>query len=66
MRIHERSATTSQRGIRKASPDFDIHGAVLAAVTIMAPVSRLTDEKFPAAGAQCVAAAREIEATLQA
>jgi DNA-binding IclR family transcriptional regulator len=49
-----------------AAPILDVHGAVLAAVTIQAPVSRLTEEKFPAAGAQCIAAAREIEATLQA
>jgi DNA-binding IclR family transcriptional regulator len=49
-----------------AAPILDVHGAVLAAVTIMAPVSRLTEEKFPPAGAQCIVAAREIEATLQA
>jgi DNA-binding IclR family transcriptional regulator len=49
-----------------AAPILDIHGAVLAAVTIMAPVSRLTEEKFPTAGGQCIAAAREIEGTLQA
>jgi DNA-binding IclR family transcriptional regulator len=49
-----------------AAPILDAHGAILAAVTIMAPVSRLPEEKFPAAGEQCIAAARAIEAMLQA
>jgi IclR family acetate operon transcriptional repressor len=49
-----------------AAPILDNHGAVLAAVTIMAPVSRLSEENFPTAGGQCIAAAREIEGTLQA
>lgn len=49
-----------------AAPILDARGTILAAVTIMAPVSRLTEETFPAAGEQCIAAARAIEATLQA
>ena len=49
-----------------AAPILDAHGAILAAVTIMAPVSRLPEENFPAAGEQCIAAARAIEAMLQA
>ena len=49
-----------------AAPILDARAAILAAVTIMAPVSRLPEERFPAAGGQCAAAAREIEATLHA
>lgn len=49
-----------------AAPILDLHGAVLATVTIMAPVSRLPEEKFPAAGEQCIAAAQTIEAALRA
>ncbi|NCA11705.1 IclR family transcriptional regulator [bacterium] len=49
-----------------AAPILDVHGAVLAAVTIMAPVSRLPEDRFPAVGGQCVATAREIEIMLQA
>jgi len=49
-----------------AAPIFDARCTILAAVTIMAPISRLTDEKFPVVGEQCIAAARAIEAMLQA
>ncbi|NBW96845.1 MAG: IclR family transcriptional regulator [Planctomycetia bacterium] len=48
-----------------AAPILDARGALLAAVTIMAPVSRLPEEKLAAAGEQCIDAARAIEATLQ-
>jgi IclR family acetate operon transcriptional repressor len=44
-----------------AAPILDVHGVPLAAVTIMAPVSRLPETAFAAAGAHCIAAARAIE-----
>jgi DNA-binding IclR family transcriptional regulator len=44
-----------------AAPILDVHGVPLAAVTIMAPVSRLPETAFAAAGAHCIAAARLIE-----
>jgi DNA-binding IclR family transcriptional regulator len=47
-----------------AAPILDPHGHVLAAVTIMAPVSRLPEDAFPTAGAHCIAAARAIAAAL--
>lgn len=47
-----------------AAPILDARGALLAAVTIMAPVSRLPEEKLAAAGEQCIDAARAIEAML--
>jgi IclR family acetate operon transcriptional repressor len=49
-----------------AAPILDLHGGVLAAVTIMAPVSRLPERSFPAAGEQCIATARQIEGMLSA
>ena len=48
-----------------AAPILDLHGAPLAAVTIMAPVSRMPVDRFPALGEQCITAARAIEAALQ-
>jgi IclR family acetate operon transcriptional repressor len=48
-----------------AAPILDVHGTPLAAVTIMAPVSRLPESLFPALGEKCIAAARAIEAALQ-
>lgn len=48
-----------------AAPILDPHGSVLAAVTIMAPVSRLPESIFPAFGDKCIAAARAIEAALR-
>jgi len=47
-----------------AAPICDIHGIPLAAVTIMAPVSRLPNERFPDLGSQCMVAARAIESAL--
>jgi DNA-binding IclR family transcriptional regulator len=44
-----------------AAPILDVHGVPLASVTIMAPVSRLPETAFAAAGAHCIAAARAIE-----
>ena len=53
-------------GIRcVAAPIIDPHGSVIAAVTIMAPVSRLPEAVFPAVGDKCIAAARAIEAALR-
>lgn len=49
-----------------AAPILDAYGTVLAAVTIMAPVSRLPEAEFPQAGSQCLHAARAIEALLRA
>jgi len=49
-----------------AAPILDLHGTPLAAVTIMAPVSRMPVDRFPALGEQCITAARAIEAALQA
>jgi DNA-binding IclR family transcriptional regulator len=49
-----------------AAPILDPHGHVLAAVTIMAPVSRLPEDAFPTAGARCIAAARAIAIALDA
>lgn len=49
-----------------AAPILDARGGILAAVTIMAPVSRLPEERFAEAAEACTAAARAIEATLQA
>ncbi|MBJ7392386.1 MAG: hypothetical protein JHC85_12525 [Chthoniobacterales bacterium] len=48
-----------------AAPILDSHGTPLAAVTIMAPVSRLPESIFPALGEKCIAAAHAIEAALQ-
>lgn len=48
-----------------AAPILDPHGTPLAAVTIMAPVSRLPESLFLALGEKCIAAARAIEAALQ-
>lgn len=48
-----------------AAPIRDGRGSVIAAVTVMAPVSRLPTGAFAAAGARCIAAAREIEAALE-
>ncbi len=48
-----------------AAPILDLHGIPLAAVTIMAPVSRMAIDRFPALGEQCITAARAIEAALQ-
>jgi len=48
-----------------AAPILDPHGRPLAAVTIMAPVSRLPETLFPTQGERCIAAARAIEAALQ-
>jgi IclR family acetate operon transcriptional repressor len=48
-----------------AAPILDPHGMPLAAVTIMAPVSRLSESLFPALGEKCIAAAHAIEAALQ-
>jgi DNA-binding IclR family transcriptional regulator len=47
-----------------AAPVCDAHGAIVAAVTIMAPVSRMPEEAFAASGTLCIAAARAIEAAL--
>lgn len=49
-----------------AAPILDVHGQPLAAVTIMAPLSRLPEERFAVHGGLCIRAAREIEAALQA
>jgi DNA-binding IclR family transcriptional regulator len=48
-----------------AAPILDLHGTPLAAVTIMAPVSRMPVDRFPSLGEQCMTAARAIEAALQ-
>jgi DNA-binding IclR family transcriptional regulator len=48
-----------------AAPILDPHGSVIAAVTIMAPVSRLPEAIFPTLGETCIAAARAIESALQ-
>jgi len=48
-----------------AAPILDLHGTPLAAVTIMAPVSRMSVDRFPSLGEQCITAARAIEAALQ-
>jgi len=48
-----------------AAPILDLHGTPLAAVTIMAPVSRMSVDRFPALGEQCITAAHAIEAALQ-
>ena len=48
-----------------AAPILDLHGTPLAAVTIMAPVSRMPVDRFPSLGEQCITAARAIEAALQ-
>jgi DNA-binding IclR family transcriptional regulator len=47
-----------------AAPILDPHGGVLAAVTIMAPMSRLPEDAFRETGARCGAAARAIAAAL--
>ena len=49
-----------------AAPMCDLHGTVVAAVTIMAPVSRLPEEAFAASGALCIAAAEAIAGVIQA
>jgi len=49
-----------------AAPICDPHGTVVAAVTIMAPVSRLSEEAFAASGALCIAAAQAIAAAVEA
>jgi len=48
-----------------AAPILDLHGTPLAAVTIMAPVSRMSVDRFPSLGEQCITAAHAIEAALQ-
>jgi len=48
-----------------AAPILDPHGDVLAAVTIMAPVSRMPEARFSERGEQCMAAARAIETVLR-
>ena len=48
-----------------AAPILDLHGTPLAAVTIMAPVSRMPVDRFPALGEQCMVAARTIESELR-
>ncbi len=48
-----------------AAPILDPHGGIIAAVTIMAPASRMPVDRFPALGEQCITAARAIEAALQ-
>jgi IclR family acetate operon transcriptional repressor len=48
-----------------AAPILDLHGIPLAAVTIMAPVSRMPVDRFPSLGEQCITAARAIETALQ-
>jgi IclR family acetate operon transcriptional repressor len=48
-----------------AAPILDLHGTPLAAVTIMAPVSRMPVDRFPALGEQCITAAQAIESALQ-
>jgi len=48
-----------------AAPILDSHGTPLAAVTIMAPVSRLPESIFPTLGEKDIAAAHAIEAALQ-
>lgn len=47
-----------------AAPVLDPYGQPVAAVTIMAPVSRLGDETIPTAAIACKAAAAAIEAAL--
>ncbi len=47
-----------------AAPILDPYGQPIAAVTIMAPVSRLGDETIPTAAVTCKAAAAAIEAAL--
>jgi IclR family acetate operon transcriptional repressor len=47
-----------------AAPILDPYGQPIAAVTIMAPVSRLSDEKIATAAVACKKAAATIEATL--
>lgn len=49
-----------------AAPILDARGHPLAAVTIMAPVSRLPEAGFQAAAAHCIAAARAVQAGLHA
>ena len=49
-----------------AAPMCDLHGTVVAAVTIMAPLSRLPEEAFAASGALCIAAAEAIAGVIQA
>ena len=45
-----------------AAPILDPHGRPIAAITVMAPVSRMPEESFVAFGDRCIRAAREIEA----
>ena len=48
-----------------AAPVLDPHGHPLAAVTVMAPVSRLPEGSFAPRGDLCIRAAREIAAALE-
>lgn len=49
-----------------AAPICDLHGTVIAAVTIMAPVSRLPEDAFAASGTLCIEAAQAIAAAVEA
>lgn len=48
-----------------AAPVLDEYGGPIAAITLMAPVSRMPDDCFEKSGARCMRAAREIEQQLR-
>jgi IclR family acetate operon transcriptional repressor len=48
-----------------AAPILDEYGAPLAAITFMAPVSRMPEDLFDKLGSRCMRAAREIEQQLR-